>query len=47
MLIKKNYAEAVNLFLQILDSMASHYVVDEHYTYFDDMYSPEYAANDC
>lgn len=27
---------------KLLKSMCEHFVVDEHYCYFDDMYSPEY-----
>jgi hypothetical protein len=30
------------MYLQLLKSMANHFVKDEHYCYFDDMYSPEY-----
>ena len=30
------------LYLQLLKSMCKHFVEDEHYCYFDDMYSPEY-----
>lgn len=37
-----NYNKAVTLLLAILDSLTRHFVEDEHYTYFDDMYSPEY-----
>ena len=31
-----NYLGAVTLFLQMLDSMTCHFVVDEHYCNFDD-----------
>ena len=37
------YKQAVTMYLQLLKSMANHFVEDEHYCYFDDMYSPEYA----
>lgn len=37
------YKQAVTMCLQLLKSMANHFVEDEHYCYFDDMYSPEYA----
>lgn len=30
------------MYLQLLKSMTKHFVEDEHYCYFDDMYSPEY-----
>lgn len=39
-----NYSNAVTLLLVILDSLTRHFVEDEHYTYFDDMYSPEYVC---
>ena len=39
-----NYNKAVTLLLAILDSLTRHFVEDEHYTYFDDMYSPEYVC---
>ena len=37
------YKHAVTMYLQLLKSMANHFVEDEHYCYFDDRYSPEYA----
>ncbi len=36
------YKQAVTLYLQLLKSMCKHFVEDEHFCYFDDMYSPEY-----
>ena len=36
------YKHAVTMYLQLLKSMCEHFVEDEHYCYFDDMYSPEY-----
>lgn len=33
---------AVTMYLQLLKSMTKHFIVDEHWCYFDDMYSPEY-----
>ena len=36
------YKQAVTVYLQLLKSMCKHFVEDEHYCYFDDMYSPEY-----
>ena len=36
------YKHAVTMYLQLLKSMCEHFVKDEHYCYFDDMYSPEY-----
>ena len=37
------YKQAVTMYLQLLKSMANHFVEDEHFCYFDDMYSPEYS----
>lgn len=39
-----NYSNAVTLLLAILDSLTRHFVEDEHFTFFDDMYSPEYVC---
>ena len=36
------YKQAVTMYLQLLKAMCIHFVDDEHYCYFDDMYSPEY-----
>ena len=36
------YKQGVTMYLQLLKSMCEHFVKDEHYCYFDDMYSPEY-----
>ena len=36
------YKQAVTMYLQLLKSMCLHFVKDEHFCYFDDMYSPEY-----
>ena len=41
------YAYAVELFLQLVDSMCYHFVADEHWNYFDDFYSPAYDADRC
>ena len=38
--------EAVTIFLEILESLSYHFFKDEHYTYFDDMYCPDYTCND-
>lgn len=38
--------EAFALFYEILDSLSCHFVKDEHYCYFDDMYSPDYICKD-
>ena len=37
------YKQAVTMYLQLLKSMCNHFVDDEHFCYFDDMYSPEYS----
>ena len=36
------YKQGVTMYLQLLKSMCEHFVEDEHWCYFDDMYSPEY-----
>ncbi len=36
------YKHAVTMYLQLVKSMCEHFVKDEHYCYFDAMYSPEY-----
>ena len=41
-----HYAEAVTMLLEVLESLAYHFVEDEHYDYFDDMYSPDYVCQD-
>ena len=43
---RSNYQEAALRFMQMTKSMCRHFVEDEHYNYFDDMYSPEYAIDD-
>ena len=40
------YAEAATILLEVLESLTYHFVEDEHYTYFDDMYSPDYVCQD-
>lgn len=45
-LSKGNYAEAVTVLLEVLESLTYHFVKDEHYNYFDDMYSPDYVCQD-
>ena len=41
-----NYAETVTVLLEVLESLTYHFVEDEHYDYFDDMYSPDYVCQD-
>lgn len=40
------YADAVTILLEVLESLTYHFVEDEHYNYFDDMYSPDYVCQD-
>lgn len=40
------YQAAALMFLQLTKSMCRHFVIDRHWEYFDDMYSPEYATRD-
>ena len=39
-----NYADAVTVLIEVLESLTFHFVEDEHYDYFDDMYSPDYVC---
>lgn len=41
-----DYHTAALRFMQLIKSMCRHFICDEHYCYFDDMYSPEYAIDD-
>lgn len=41
-----NYADAVTVLIEVLESLTFHFVEDEHYDYFDDMYSPDYVCQD-
>lgn len=41
-----NYAEAVTVLLEVLESPTYHFVEDYHYNYFDDMYSSDYVYQD-
>lgn len=43
---KGNYRQAFDTFLDILESLSYHFVEDEHFCYFDDMYSPDYTCSD-
>lgn len=40
------YQTAALMFLQLTKSMCRHFVIDRHWEYFDDTYSPEYAIRD-
>ncbi len=41
------YGEAVELFLQMVDTMCEHFVADEHWCWFDDLYWPGDDADRC
>ena len=43
---KGNHRKAFETFLEILESLSYHFVKDEHFCYFDDMYSPDYICYD-
>ena len=45
-LSQNNYAEAVTVLIEVLESLTYHFVEDEHYNYFNDMYSPDYVCQD-
>ena len=39
------YAIAVEHYLQLLDSLTTHFIADEHWCWFDDFYSPDYTVS--
>lgn len=39
------YALTVKRYLQMLDSLTVHFVADEHWTYYDDLYFPNHAVS--
>ena len=41
------YGEAVEQFLQMVDTMCEHFVADEHWCWFDDLYWPGDDADRC
>lgn len=43
---KGDYMTAATKFLQLTKSMCKHFIEDEHYNYFDDLYAPEYTIQD-
>lgn len=46
LLAVREYRAAALLFLQLTKSMCRHFILDRHWEYFDDLYSPEYAIED-
>lgn len=46
LLSQGNYAETVTILTRIFESLTYHFVEDEHYNYFDDMYSPDYVCQE-
>lgn len=46
-LIDGRPTEAVDLFLQLVDSLCYHFVADEHWRWFDDCYDPGYVVDGC
>lgn len=43
---QSNYTDAVTILIEVFGSLTYHFVEDEHYTYFDDMYAPDYVCDD-
>ena len=39
------YSIAVDYYLQLLDSLCTHFISDEHWCWFDDFYSPDYTVS--
>ena len=46
LLSQGNFVKAVTVLLEVLESLTYHFMEDEHYDYFDDMYSPDYVCQD-
>ena len=46
LLNRREFAEAFSIFYEILGSLSYHFVKDEHYCHFDDLYSPDYVCYD-
>ena len=42
----RQLCKAITILLEVLESLTYHFVEDEHYNYFDDMYSPDYICLD-
>lgn len=45
LLVKGETGEAITIFLEILESLSYHFIKDEHYCHFDDMYCPDYTCD--
>ena len=45
LLADEKYQTAALMFMQLTKSMCRHFVIDRHWEYFDDVYSPEYALD--
>jgi hypothetical protein len=43
---RRDHAEAALLTMQLIKSLCRHYIMDEHYCYFDDVYVPDYTIGD-
>ena len=39
------FSFAVENYLQVLDSLTAHFIADEHWCWFDDLYSPDYTLS--
>lgn len=44
LLNQSNYSKAITILLEVIESLTYHFVKDEHYDYFDDIYSPDYVV---
>jgi hypothetical protein len=42
----RDHAKAALLAMQLIKSLCRHYIMDEHYCYFDDVYVPDYTIGD-
>ena len=43
---QSNYTDAVTILIEVFGSLTYHFVEDEHYNYFDYMYSPDYVCEE-
>lgn len=41
-----DFTEAISLYVRLLFGLTDHFVADEHWRYYDDSYSPDYALRD-
>jgi len=40
------YKQSIDLFMELMTVMSHHFIADEHWNYFDDLYAPDYECID-